>query len=52
MSLVFHQLEAEQRMFWRSREAAIFIFVFPLLLYSLLSSVYSNDIDIDGTKVP
>jgi len=50
--LIVHQVEAEQRMFWRSREAAIFIFVFPLLLYSLLSSVYSNDIDIDGTKVP
>jgi ABC-2 type transport system permease protein len=51
MNLVVHQLEAEQRMFWRSREAAIFIFVFPLLLYSLLASVYSEDIDIDGTKV-
>jgi ABC-2 type transport system permease protein len=50
--LVLHQLAAEQRMFWRSREAAIFIFVFPLLLYSLLSSVYSHDIEIDGVDVP
>ncbi|HUF02495.1 MAG TPA: ABC transporter permease [Gaiellaceae bacterium] len=43
--LVGHQLLAEQRMFWRSREAAIFIFIFPLLLYALLSSVYSDEID-------
>jgi len=45
MSLLVHQLAFEQRVFWRSREAAIFIFVFPLLLYALLASVYSNDID-------
>jgi ABC-2 type transport system permease protein len=43
--LLLHQLHAEQRGFWRSREAAIFIFVFPLLLYALLSSVYSDEID-------
>jgi len=49
--LVAHQLSAEQRMFWRSREAAIFIFVFPLLLYALLVSVYSADVVVDGTKV-
>ena len=52
MRLVLHQLSAEQRMFWRSREAAIFIFIFPLLLYSLLATVYSEDIDVDGHKVP
>ena len=52
MRLVFHQLAAEQRMFWRSREAAIFIFVFPLLLYSLLSSVYSHDITFHGKRYP
>lgn len=51
MRLVAHQLSAEQRMFWRSREAAIFIFVFPLLLYALLVSVYSEDVVVDGTKV-
>ena len=45
MSLLVHQLAFEQRVFWRSREAAIFIFVFPLLLYALLASVYSDDID-------
>jgi len=42
--LFVHQLRAEQRVFWRSREAAFFIFLFPLLLYVLLGSVYSGRI--------
>jgi ABC-2 type transport system permease protein len=50
--LVAHQLAAEQLMFWRSREAAIFIFVFPLLLFSLLASVYSGEIEVNGVEVP
>jgi ABC-2 type transport system permease protein len=45
MSVLAHQLVYEQRIFWRSREAAVFIFIFPLLLYALLASVYSDDID-------
>ena len=45
MTLLLHQLRFEQRTFWRSKEAAVFIFVFPLLLYSLLGSVYSGEID-------
>jgi ABC-2 type transport system permease protein len=52
MRLVGHQLLAEQLMFWRSREAAIFLFVFPLLLYSLLASVYSDTIEVDNVDVP
>ena len=36
--------------FWRSREAAVFIFIFPLLLYSLLGSVYSDEIELDGER--
>jgi len=40
-----HQLRFEQRIFWRNREAAVFVFIFPLLLYVLLTSVYSNEID-------
>jgi ABC-2 type transport system permease protein len=40
-----HQLRFEQKIFWRSREAAVFIFVFPLLLYALLGSVYGEEID-------
>ena len=40
--LFVHQLRAEQLVFWRSREAAFFIFLFPLLLFVLLGSVYSG----------
>ena len=45
MRTLAHQLSFEQRIFWRSREAAVFIFVFPILLYVLLGSVYSDEID-------
>ena len=45
VSMLAHQLRFEQKTFWRSREAAVFIFVFPLLLYALLGSVYGDDID-------
>ena len=44
MRLFLHQLRAEQLQFWRSREAAIFIFVFPPLLFLLLGSVYDGKI--------
>jgi len=47
MSLLLHQLRAEQLIFWRSREAAVFIFIFPLLLFLLLGSVYEDEIDGD-----
>ncbi len=45
MTTLTHQLRFEQKVFWRSREAAVFIFVFPLLLYALLGSVYGDEID-------
>lgn len=45
MTLLLHQLRFEQRIFWRSKEAAVFIFVFPLLLYALLGSVYDGEIE-------
>jgi ABC-2 type transport system permease protein len=38
--LLWHQLRTEQLVFWRSREAAFFIFIFPLLLFLLLGAVY------------
>ena len=40
MKLLWHQLRTEQLVFWRSREAAFFIFIFPLLLFLLLGAVY------------
>ena len=45
MTTLVHQLRFEQKNFWRSREAAVFIFIFPLLLYALLGSVYGEEID-------
>src|SRR3989440_9019594 len=42
MRLFVHQLRYEQLLFWRSREAAFFVFIFPLLLFVLLSSVYTG----------
>ena len=45
MTTLAHQLRFEQKLFWRSREAAVFIFIFPLLLYALLGSVYGDEID-------
>ena len=45
MRLFVHQLRAEQLTFWRSREAAVFVFLFPILLFYLLSVVYDDEID-------
>ena len=45
MRLFLHEVGAQQRVFWRSREAALFVFLFPLLLFVLLGSVYSGKID-------
>ena len=42
MKLFVHELRYEQLLFWRSREAAFFVFTFPLLLFVLLSSVYTG----------
>jgi ABC-2 type transport system permease protein len=44
LRLFAHQLRSEQLLFWRSKEAALFIFLFPLLLFVLLGSVYSGRI--------
>jgi ABC-2 type transport system permease protein len=50
MRLFWHQLRAEQLTFWRSREAAIFVFLFPPLLFVLLASVF-GDGEENGRKV-
>ncbi len=44
MRLFLHQLRSEQLVFWRSREAAVFVFLFPLLLFALLTAVYNGTI--------
>ncbi len=50
MRLFLHQVRAEQLIFWRSREAAVFIFVLPIMLFLLLGSVYEGETD-DGIPV-
>lgn len=43
MRLFLHELRAQQRLFWRNREAAFFSFVFPILLLVLVGSVYGDE---------
>ena len=43
MRLLLHQLRTEQRLYWRSHELAFFTFLFPVLIFVLLGSVYGND---------
>ena len=44
MSLFLHQVRGEQKLYWRSRELAFFTFVFPILIFVLLGSVYGDDV--------
>jgi len=50
MRLFWHQLKAEQLIFWRNRESAVFIFLFPVMLFLLLGSLYGNEINDDGFR--
>lgn len=43
MRLFLHQLRAEQRLFWRSRELAFFTFLLPIVFYFLLASAYGDE---------
>jgi ABC-2 type transport system permease protein len=47
MALLLHELRAQQLLFWRSREAAFFTFLLPIIFLLLLGSVYGDD-EIDG----
>jgi ABC-2 type transport system permease protein len=47
--LFFHELKAQQRLFWRNREAAFFSFLFPIILLVLLGSVYGDE-PIEGVQ--
>ena len=47
--LFLHELRAQQRLFWRSREAAFFTFLLPIVFLVLLGSVYGDE-EIDGIK--
>jgi ABC-2 type transport system permease protein len=47
--LFLHQLRAEQKLFWRSRELAFFTFLLPILFFFLLGSAYGDE-EIDGVN--
>ncbi|MSO96407.1 MAG: ABC transporter permease [Thermoleophilia bacterium] len=44
MRLFRHEVRTQQLLFWRNKESAVFVFVFPPLLYLLLGAVYSGRI--------
>lgn len=45
MRLFRHELRTQQKLFWRNRESAVFVFIFPPMLFLLLGAVYSGRID-------
>jgi ABC-2 type transport system permease protein len=45
--MFLRELRTDQRLFWRSREAAFFTFLLPIILLVLLGSVYGDD-EIEG----
>ena len=47
MSLLVHQLRAEQKQFWRSRELAFFTFLLPIVFFLILASAYGDE-EIEG----
>lgn len=49
MSLLLHELAAQQRLFWRSREAAFFTFVLPIVFLVLIGSVYGSS-EVEGIR--
>lgn len=45
LRLLGHEVRMQQLLFWRNRESAVFVFLFPPLLFLLLGSVYNDTID-------
>ena len=43
MSLFVHELRAQQRLFWRAREAAFFTFFLPVIFFLIFGSVYGDE---------
>jgi ABC-2 type transport system permease protein len=46
--LFLHELRSQQRIFWRSREAAFFTFLLPIIFLVLLGSIYGDRDTIGG----
>jgi ABC-2 type transport system permease protein len=45
VKLLWHELRMQQKLFWRNRESAVFVFIFPPMLFLLLGAVYSGRIE-------
>ena len=45
MRLFLHELRVQQLLFWRNRESAVFVFIFPPMLFLLLGAVYDGRIE-------
>jgi ABC-2 type transport system permease protein len=43
--MLVHELRNQQLLFWRNRESAVFVFIFPPMLFLLLGAVYDGTID-------
>jgi ABC-2 type transport system permease protein len=48
--LFFHELRAEQRLFWRNREAAFFTFFLPVIFFLIFGSIYGKSTLKGGVK--
>ena len=49
IGLLVREIRVQQKLFWRSREAAFFTFLLPIIFLLLLGSVYGDE-EIDGIK--
>jgi len=47
--LLVHEIRAQQRLFWRNREAAFFTFFLPVIFFLMFGSIYGND-RIEGVR--
>jgi ABC-2 type transport system permease protein len=45
MRLLRHEVRMQQLLFWRNRESAVFVFIFPPMLFLLLGALYDDRID-------
>jgi ABC-2 type transport system permease protein len=43
MNLFVHELRAQQRIFWRNREAAFFTFFLPVIFFLIFGSIYGDE---------
>jgi ABC-2 type transport system permease protein len=49
MKMFIREIAAQQRLFWRSREAAFFTFLLPIIFLALLGSAYGDE-EVDGVQ--